>query len=578
MAKYCAKCGKALPEGVEICPDCHATAQEDGAAPFTRMTAETEVWKTPEEKTRRPKRERPKRTRTQKQIMGIAAAAAAVLALAVFLIIYVQPANRVARYIRGGNYERAIELYWGSETLSSGARDGQIGRAALQAGEKVLDRYAAHELSADEAASALSKLGGLGANAEALLSDVFAKFRAYNESQNHMAKAEKLTLNGDYLAARDEYLLVAEGDSDYAEAREKAEESLGRYTERALSEANVLIQTGDYGAAIDILTEAERALLGYEVYSEKLDYKRGATYALFEEDLLSDAAELAALGDYASAAEKLRQGMERYDYETDALTAAMEGYLGQAKEKILAEAAERAGRLYAQGSVKEAFAVLDELKALPGSKTADVDAAIAALEDRFAADKIAEAEEAFGTNRETLPDAMALLEAALELRDVAAIRDYLDDISRYLPVSLAELDYTSKEGTLLRYASTGTTDFESLDGTTYADGWIWGENGAEVTFALDGGFDLLEGVLAVRREGSHSAAGHFEVICDGEPVYVSKTLRHSDAASIPVSVELNGCDMLTLRFVTDYTVSTAEGGYCYHGLCSPTVTKSLPEA
>ena len=49
MAKYCVKCGKALPDGVEICPECNAAAaQEKEAALFTHMTPDAEVWKTAE--------------------------------------------------------------------------------------------------------------------------------------------------------------------------------------------------------------------------------------------------------------------------------------------------------------------------------------------------------------------------------------------------------------------------------------------------------------------------------------------------------------------------------------------------
>jgi len=44
MAKFCVKCGKALPDGIEICSECNVATQENEAALFTRMTSETEVW------------------------------------------------------------------------------------------------------------------------------------------------------------------------------------------------------------------------------------------------------------------------------------------------------------------------------------------------------------------------------------------------------------------------------------------------------------------------------------------------------------------------------------------------------
>ena len=46
MAKYCVKCGKALPDGVEVCPECSAAAapEEKEAALFTHMTPDAAVW------------------------------------------------------------------------------------------------------------------------------------------------------------------------------------------------------------------------------------------------------------------------------------------------------------------------------------------------------------------------------------------------------------------------------------------------------------------------------------------------------------------------------------------------------
>ncbi|MCD8240221.1 MAG: NPCBM/NEW2 domain-containing protein [Oscillospiraceae bacterium] len=81
----------------------------------------------------------------------------------------------------------------------------------------------------------------------------------------------------------------------------------------------------------------------------------------------------------------------------------------------------------------------------------------------------------------------------------------------------------------------------------------------------------------MRRDDYASAGGYFVVLCDGEQVYQSPTLYHWQTESVAVSVDISGCNELTLRFVNDYTASTADGGYCYHGLCSPTITKDLPQ-
>ena len=119
------------------------------------------------------------------------------------------------------------------------------------------------------------------------------------------------------------------------------------------------------------------------------------------------------------------------------------------------------------------------------------------------------------------------------------------------------------------------SSFEGLDGVDYADGWVWGEDGAELTFVLNGGYDLLEGTVAVRRDDKEKAGGSFLILCDGEEVYESETLTHPTEEHIEVSVDISGCQRLTLRFVNDYSVRTADNGYCYHGFCSPTLTKYL---
>ena len=567
MARFCANCGKAIEDGVELCPDCGGPVTEDGAALFTRMTAETEVWQTPAEK-----KERPKPTRSQKQLLGYIAAAIAVVVAAVCLILYIQPVNRVVRAIRDGNYDRAMETYWGNTALASGRDDAPIQRAAKSAAERVVDAFARHELSADEAAGALGKLGTLGKDAEALLAEEIEAFRILNLSQEHFAAAEQLSLNGEYLAAREEYLLVSENDSSYAEAQEQAAESLDRYADSVLSEADVYIQSKDYAAAIQEMENARKTLLGFDVYNEKLEYKLDGSYGLYEKAVLDSAAELAAKQEYTAAAGVLAAAMERFDYRTDALEAARANYLDLAQDKAAADAVAEADALYEQGLYAEAFALLDTVRETPDvAAEEEIKNAVAALERRFAADQIAAAEAAFGKNRTKLPDAVTGLRAALRVRELEAIQEYLDEISAWLPVSLAKLEYVDKQGVIFRSAS----PFEGLDGVNYDAGWVWGEDGAELTFVLNGNYDLLKGTVAVRRDDQKKAGGQLIILCDGEAVYESETLTHPTEESIEVSVDISGCQRLTLRFVNDYSVRTTDNGYCYHGFCTPTITKYL---
>ena len=157
-----------------------------------------------------------------------------------------------------------------------------------------------------------------------------------------------------------------------------------------------------------------------------------------------------------------------------------------------------------------------------------------------------------------------------ELEEISAYRDHLME---YLPLNLTEAEFAGKEGVVFR----NTGDFEALNGKTYSDGWVWGADGAELTFRPDGAYDLLECKFVTRRDDEVEATGWFEVWCDGECVFTSEKLVHPQVDGQSVEVDITGCDELKLVFRCDYEVSTAESGYCYHGMGNPTLTKNIEE-
>ena len=565
MSKYCANCGRLLPEGVEACPDCHIGGGGNEAAPFTKITAATEVWK--EEK---PVREK----KTPGQLRPILYVAAALIAVvtAVVLIIVLQPANRVKRALNAGRYDQALEIYWGDESLSAGEGSESVRSAVLRAAESVLERFKSHELDADAAAETLSKLGAFGSGTEAALEDTYAAFRALLASREHFEAGDRLYRKKDYLAAREEYLLVLEEDPDHAAAQANAGDCVDAYTDAVLSDANVLIQTGDYAAAIDALKTGERELLALTLYSEKIDYKLKACYGLYEDYILTEAERLAELGDYASAAALLLENMERYDFETETLTAAVESYQILARDKALAEADALADSLYDQGEYAAAFEALEAMADEPDTDAAALAMLLSALEHRFSNDRFYDAKVLFGGERENLSEAIALLTDAIHIRATGELLAHRDSLSQYLPASLAEIRYIEKEGTIFR----STSAFEGRDGAEYAEGWVWGEDGASLKFRLEGAYDRLTASFAVRREENVNAGGYFELLCDGEETYKSRTLYHWETEPVEIDVDISGCDELVIRFYNDYNISTSENGYCYHGLCNPTVTKNIP--
>lgn len=563
MEKTCPKCGKALPEDAAVCPDCGAPTAEEGrdAALFTQISAETEGWRN---------RERRKLSREEWLPRLLIGAAALVLVLTVVLIIASQAEARVLRAINAGRYEEAATIYWNDPGLAEHGSE-RVDRAVLETAEKLTAGFAAHELDGDEAARDISTLSTIGRGGEQL-TDLVERFRELAESRAHMDQAKALAMEGNYLEARAEYLLVHEDDSDYAEARQKAAACLSDYGDRVIREADKELERGDYAEALRVVMAGEQALLDHEFYYEKLDQKHRDCAALLEENLLKRAAELEGNGSYRVAAELLQSHIEEFSLSGEALLAGYQRCVDEALNDDLDQAKAQADQLFDAGRYAEAFAALDALAERTDIPAERRESVLTELERRFAELKINQARERFGGVRDNLSAAIAILREAMRIRELDDIAAYWEELNQYLPYSLATEDYIEKQGVIFR----STSSFDARNGVRYTAGWVWGDNGSELTFRLEGEYDRFRATFTVRRDDSLSASAWFELICDGEVVYTSPRLNHTQTQPIDVDVYLQPCERLTLRFHNDYHVSGTESGYCYHGLCSPVLTRTMP--
>ncbi|MCR4935598.1 MAG: NPCBM/NEW2 domain-containing protein [Oscillospiraceae bacterium] len=563
MEKTCPKCGKALPEDAAVCPDCGAPTAEEGrdAALFTQISAETEGWRN---------RERRKLSREEWLPRLLIGAAALVLVLTVLLIIASQAEARVLRAINAGRYEEAATIYWNDPGLAERGSE-RVDRAVLETAEKLTAGFAAHELDGDEAARDISTLSTIGRGGEQL-TDLVERFRDLAESRAHMDRAKALAMEGNYLEARAEYLLVHEDDSDYVEARQKAAACLSDYGDRVIREADKELERGDYAEALRVVMAGEQALLDYEFYYEKLDQKHRDCAALLEENLLKRAAELEGNGSYRVAAELLQSHIEEFSLSGEALLAGYQRCVDEALNDDLDQAKAQADQLFDAGRYAEAFAALDALAERTDIPAERRESVLTELERRFAELKINQARERFGGVRDNLSAAIAILREAMRIRELDDIAAYWEELNQYLPYSLATEDYIEKQGVIFR----STSSFDARNGVRYSAGWVWGDNGSELTFRLEGEYDRFRATFTVRRDDSLSASAWFELICDGEVVYTSPRLNHTQTQPIDVDVYLQPCERLTLRFHNDYHVSGTESGYCYHGLCSPVLTRTMP--
>lgn len=570
MAKYCIKCGKALAEGVEICPDCNAGAQPgNDAALFTMMTAETEVWKDSGEEERR--RERAKALRRNKSKIIIGCAAAVVVAVGIFLGLFFQPSAVVARSLNKGEYELARSIY--SEKLSDCEPSAQVEKALSAAAESVLDRFSRHEIDEAEAKSAMGSLTAFGDFTKELLGDTLLRIEELYDSQSRFGNAELLLQAGDYLAACVNFMAVDEGDSMYEQAQVKIQECFDAYSQEILGQAGAFIIEDDYISAIKILREGDAKLQELDTFSESIDSKLAECTELYFSRVMTEAKEKADNLDFYGAAEVIRICVVDHGFSDEELIAAMQNYILMGDEKIANDAIAEGFGLYDKMHYADAFLTLDTaFETLPEGNARDtVAASISDMEEQFVADMLAAADEIYALDRANLPDAIAKMERAYAIRELSPIKDKGEELEQYLPFELVNSDYIAKEGEIFR----SNTDFESLNGVKFKN-WLWGRNESSVTFKLDGKYDVLEAVFALRRESEDEPrTGYFEVWCDGELAYTSEELSHeSEELAMTVSVDVQGVQELKIVFFCDYESSSAENGYSYHGLCRAEALKN----
>lgn len=565
MAKYCSKCGRALPEGVERCSVCHAQEGESEAALFTQMTAKTEVWKDPEQ----PEKERAKRGKKPgaREKLLIYAGAVLLVALTAFIIIFTQPGSRIKRAIRSGDYEKAASLYNEKYAGEERRGDASIGQALEKKAEELCLAYENGEIGESEAQSQFDSLYSFSLNKEGLDAS-YARYEKLKSTRSAMSRAEGLIISEKYLEACGLLLEIPEDDAKYESARLRAWDCIELYSRDVLERAGELAWQSDYSAAIDLLREGNEALKDYDTFSSAIDEKLEEYFGSYEAHALAEAENLAGIEEYGNAMNLIQSCIDCIGDETEKLTAALERYAELARGKTASDAVRRADEFYAQGQYTDAFFEL-ESTADRMEETHELDTALERLEKRFASDMLTKAEETLGGERENIDAAVDVLDQAMLIRALAELDNYRDELESLRPLSLVQAQYKEREGDVYRSES----EFETTGGTTYSDGWIWGGNGDHIIYELDGRYDLLEGTLA-KRGGDASLGGCFEVWCDGELRYASERL-YAGSETQSFACDVSGCSELKIVFQCDYAVSTTEDGYCYHGVCTPVLTKNM---
>ncbi len=568
MAKYCIKCGKALPEGVEICPDCNALGQSEAdAALFTMLTSSAEVWKESDEEERK-RLQRAENFRKNKNKIIIAACGGVLALIIAIVVLFTLPISRVIRAVDNDEYNKALEIW--SEKLSEDEVSSRTEAKLLSAAERVLASLAAREITNSEAEKAMDSLYSFGSFTEALFADVQKEMDKLFESSANMALGGEYFASGDYLAACDSYRLVLEGDALYEEAQAKAVQCLEAYAATVIEDANAFVAENEYTAAIECLKAGDGVLGSYGTFSEDIDAKIEDCYRLYESYILITAQALAETEDYVSARETVRLCVEDYGYSTEALVAALEQYSSLADKQLVTNTLVSAENLYTAGKYADVFTTLEGiLDIVSGEYKTQAENAIVEFETRFGEDTCAKAEEKYDGDRKAISGVISDLEAALAIRHVAAIEDMIDTLEPLLPLDLISEPYSERVGEVTR----NSTEFTVMDGSKYHK-WMWGRDESNIEFELDAEYDVFEAVFALRGSKDDKKSAYFEVFLDGEKVYTSDTLySDSEVPVVLVDVDVTGAKLMKIVFHCDYEASPGHNGYSSHAICLPEVYK-----
>ena len=293
MAKYCSQCGRALPEGVEKCPVCHAQEEPGSeAALFTQISAQTEVWKDPSQPEK--KRAKIRRKPGTREKLLIYTGAVLLVALTAFVIIFTQPGTRLKRAIRSGDYEKAVSVYTEKYLDQGRTADDSIGRALEKKAQELCLAFENEELKENEVERQFDSLYSFDLNRQEL--DVsYAQYEKLKSTRSLISRAEGMIISEKYLEACDLLLEVMPDDANYESAQLRAQECLELYGQSVLARADELMAGDDYTAAIAALRGGNEALKEYDTFSSAIDGKLEECFKSYESHAVEEAENLAEI-------------------------------------------------------------------------------------------------------------------------------------------------------------------------------------------------------------------------------------------------------------------------------------------
>lgn len=378
------------------------------------------------------------------------------------------------------------------------------------------------------------------------------------EIQSIIEDADQLAQDENY---EDAYAAIQEGMEEYpddAALKQKAEEYAAAITKQqidaVLEEADKLAVEENYSGAIAVLDE------GLKIYpdSEELKNQRQeyttAQVAQEKENILSEAAALAELEDYAGAIGVLKKALETSPEDAD-FQAACDGYYQSMKAAAISDAEELAK---AEDYIS-AIELLNGVTDIMG-EDAELAAKATAYEVTYVQNVSEQVETYLAENNFTA--AQKLLQTATQaLPDNTELAELYTEISGYKTVLLNNLSpinggFTWNEGTP---GDPFESDYSTVKNYTIYHGntcWISYDTSAE--FKIDQQYDILRFNISPYSEYGETAISYVQVYVDNVLRYVSPAItQKSGITNVEVDIHNatylkivirkgeNGCIMLS---------------------------------
>lgn len=542
---FCANCGRELQVDVKFCPYCGAKTGENQESPASETVAEdiesasdftpvTEqvsesklesdfpvasqtVQETPPVGAVEsipssepplpdtvPVWDKPKKKKNRFVPWVVLGCIAAVLiaAGALFFRWYTQPIQQFDRALQNGDYTWAGDYYSSGSIPAENRPD--VKKKVTAVLEKVLNDYNSGVSSLEDTEDLLTRLDDSfhfseTANAMIKLEKMEASKEAFQAGADYEAK-------GDLPTAISSYEQVAEGDSQYEDAKTKAEELKAAYKEDILGQAKALAEKEDYSGAVLLLEESGSVLKDdTDISSLRTDYQNKADEQAVTA-ALSEAEKKAKTEDYSAAISALN-GCSVTDSR---ITTKLAEYKKKLEDKTVADTLGKA-----------------EAKA----KEKDYPQAIKVLLDAHSSNsKIkAKLEEYKGAyKQQVLSEAAALAEAGKYEEAVAKLNAGVNTIGQTTELTAKIADYKAKYPvSLLDLEPSGGDNCSSTD--SYTD--IYG-NSANRSLAFEGYYDYSTEYVPNGKFTTFSGTflvgkgtrDHYNSICE---IYIDGNLKYS---------------------------------------------------